>query len=48
MNLARQAKFFKTQADSSAAQTAELSKIHQSLERVAAALEGDRALPENK
>ena len=39
--LSRQAKFFKTQADNVAAQTAELSKIHQSLERVASALEGD-------
>jgi len=38
--IARQGKYFKTQTDNTAAQTAELSKIHRTLERVAVALEG--------
>lgn len=37
--LARQAKYFRTHNDNTAAHTAELSKIHQSLERIASALE---------
>jgi hypothetical protein len=37
--LSRQARYFKTQADNSTAQTAEMTKIHQSLERIASALE---------
>lgn len=36
---ARQAKYFRAQVHNYAAQAAELSKIHQSLERIAAALE---------
>jgi hypothetical protein len=37
--LARQARYFRTHTDNTAAQTAELSKIHRSLERIASALE---------
>ena len=39
---ARQATYFRTHNDTSAAQMVELSKIHQSLERIASALEERR------
>ena len=40
--LARQAKFYRDWIGNGAAQTAELSKIHQSLERLASAIEADK------
>jgi hypothetical protein len=37
--MSRQARYFKTQSDNATAQTAELSKIHRSLEQIVMALE---------